>query len=66
MPTTSICIVFVYKLNYQQEYCRANLLKVNKNLKICYYYIIFIFGLCTSFRIESSRKLTLDFKKVKK
>lgn len=56
--------IVICKLSYWQEPDLIVLLKINKDLKIYFYYTILIFGLVINFRVKCSKKSVFDFKKI--
>lgn len=60
----SILSIIIYKRNYQQMLYLVILLKVNKNLKLYFYYTILTFYLDISSKIKNYKKLVLNIKKV--
>ena len=64
IPRTNIFSIIIYKFSYWYKFYRVTLLKVDKSLKIRFYYTIFIVDLFFDLSIESNEKLMLNFEKI--
>lgn len=61
---TYIFSIIVYKFSHKQELYPVILLSINKNLKICYYFIVLSLSLLISLRVEDCKKLLFNIKVV--
>ena len=61
-----ICIfnITVVKFGYEQKLYTIVLFKINKNLKIYFYYIILFFYLAISLKIKDKKKFLFYIKKI--
>ena len=60
----SIFDIIVYKLRHKKNLCPIILFKINKDLKIGFYYTILFFSLAVSLWVEDGIKSPLDAKKI--
>lgn len=66
MASIYIFDIILCKFGYQKELSLVILFKVNKSLKIGLYYTILALYLLISLRVEYSKKLLLNAKKIAK
>lgn len=64
MASIFILGIIIGKLGYQQESSLIILLTIDKNLKICIYYIILLFDLAVSLKVKYDKKVVFKAKKI--
>lgn len=56
--------IIIYKFRYKQEFCFIVLLLINEKTDVNFYYIILLLNLAICRRLNSSRKLLFNAKKI--
>ena len=64
MVDASIFGIFISKLYYEKKPCPVILFKVDKDLKVNFYYIILLFSLAIYLWIKSGEESLLDAKEI--
>ena len=62
MIISNIFDIIISKFSYHKKICPVILLKVNKSLKISFYYIILFLSLAIYLKIKTSKNLLFDDK----
>ena len=64
MADTGIHGIIISKLRYGKKLCPIILLKVDKSLKVGFYYTIIPLSLVVSLRVEGNRESPLDIEEI--
>lgn len=64
MASIYIFVIIISKLYYKKKLCLVILFKVNKSLKINFYYTIWPLGLAVYLQVKSNKKFLVNVKEI--